>query len=236
MTKEDLLRYSNDEKRLSVGDWIAQYDETYKDWFYYNVKTQQSTWDKPRDLSHIVFKTSDEREIFTLTLKVRCQQLSNVTLHKQGSQGLMKSQLMLTPSSPVTKYRYITNTPSRLQSHPQYPLQTSHDARNRVFVESSSGQFFGLNTTNFRTEGILGGLYKKLTNYYDNTAQVNIYIFSLSVCLLSFIISQDYLSGVYSDALDDYFGGLVQLIGWFLFGSLMVLVNTGMAIMLINNY
>ena len=41
---------------------------------------------------------------------------------------------------------------------------------------------------------------------------------------------KDYLSGVYSDALDDYLGGLIQLVGWFLFGSLMVLVNAFMII------
>ena len=80
MTKEDILRSSIDDKRLSVGDWIAQYDETYKDWFYYNVKTQQSTWDKPRDLSHIVFKSSDEREFLTLTISK--MPTTNVTLHK----------------------------------------------------------------------------------------------------------------------------------------------------------
>ena len=168
MTKDEILRHSNDQKRLSVGDWIAQYDEIYKDWFYYNVKTQQSTWDKPRDLSHIVFKTSDQREL-VLDLNFLSKPF---VFCKQGSQDLMKSQEILTPASPVSKYRYVTNAPTRYQPQPRYPQQAGLDARNRVFVESSSGQFFGLNTTNFRTEGLLGGLYKKITNYYDDTAQV----------------------------------------------------------------
>ena len=121
-----------------------------------------------------------------------------------------------TTTSPAP-FHYVRHPINTFQYQDKQPLPapllrtTSRpvDARKRrVFVESSDGEFFGLNTTVFRTEGLLGGLYKKVTNYYDNTAQ-------------------DYLAGVYSDALDDYFGGLVQLVGWFVFGSLMVLINTG---------
>ena len=42
----------------------------------------------------------------------------------------------------------------------------------RIFVESDKGEYFGLNTTIFKTDGLLGGMYKKLVNYYDDTAKV----------------------------------------------------------------
>ena len=49
-----------DDDRISIGDWIAQWDTEYEDWFYYNVITQQSTWIKPRELGHITFKRREE--------------------------------------------------------------------------------------------------------------------------------------------------------------------------------
>ena len=83
-----------------------------------------------------------------------------------------------------------------------------HGPRQRVFVESDDGEFFGLNTTIFRTDGVLGGLYKKLANYYDDSAKVCLYWLVIGKFLLKGF--QDYLSGVYSDALDDYLGGIIQ--------------------------
>ena len=62
---------------------------------------------------------------------------------------------------------------------PKYPSikdslisRNQKEAKKRVFVESSDGEFFGLNTTIFRTDGLIGGMYKKLANYYDDTAKV----------------------------------------------------------------
>ena len=42
--------------KLIVGDWIAQWDTKYRAWFYYNVNTEESTWFKPKELSHVIFK------------------------------------------------------------------------------------------------------------------------------------------------------------------------------------
>ena len=84
-------------------------------------------------------------------------------------------------------------------------------------MESKENEFFGLNTTVFKNEGILTGAYNKLEDYYKNTAEVScqlvcrncLYVcFCLYVCLLP---PQDYLSDVYTDALDDYLGGLIQV-------------------------
>ena len=52
--------YDQEDERITVGDWIAQWDTEYLDWFYYNVITQQSTWIKPRELGHITFRRRDE--------------------------------------------------------------------------------------------------------------------------------------------------------------------------------
>jgi len=43
--------------KLMVGDWIAQYDTTYSAWFFYNIKTEESTWIKPKELHHVVFNS-----------------------------------------------------------------------------------------------------------------------------------------------------------------------------------
>ena len=82
----------------------------------------------------------------------------------------------------------------------------------RIFVESDKGEYFGLNTTIFKTDGLLGGMYKKLVNYYDDTAKVTPWLLPIKYNIsTSGFPCQDYLSGVYSDALDDYLGGLIQV-------------------------
>ena len=135
---------------MVVGDWIAQFDEVYSDWFYYNVKTKNSTWTKPEDLGHISFKIPSDLEEDVYSIPPNDVQLT--TLPKVKVQT-------------VQKYHHIRNTP--VVKH-----QVTQPASQRVFVESSEGEFFGLNTTIFRTDGLIGGLYKKLANYYDNTAKV----------------------------------------------------------------
>ena len=98
-------------------------------------------------------------------------------------------------------------------NYPKYkfiqPLEKSEKAKERVFLESAKNEFFGLNTTVFKNEGVLNGVYNKLQDYYKDTAVVSL---SLSVCLSSSSCnSQDYLSDVYTDAMDDYLGGLIQV-------------------------
>ena len=87
-------------------------------------------------------------------------------------------------------------------------------------MESKENEFFGLNTTVFKNEGILTGAYNKLEDYYKNTAEVScqlVCINCLYVCMyvslsnVSLLPRQDYLSDVYTDALDDYLGGLIQV-------------------------
>ena len=59
--------------KILVGNWVAQWDQTYKTWFYYNINTglssvlgfkkissryylffvDISTWEKPRELQHV---------------------------------------------------------------------------------------------------------------------------------------------------------------------------------------
>ena len=85
-------------------------------------------------------------------------------------------------------------------NYPKYkfiqPLEKSEKAKERVFLESAKNEFFGLNTTVFKNEGVLNGVYNKLQDYYKDTAVVSL---SLSVCLSSSSCnSQDYLSDVYS--------------------------------------
>ena len=128
--------------RLAVGDWIAQFDEVYTNWFYYNIKTKQSTWTKPEALGHISFKIPSDLNDDAYQIPPNNVQLTTL------------------PQVKIQKFQHVRNKPVQSQ------------ANQRVFVESSDGEFFGLNTTIFRTDGLVGGLYKKLANYYDNTAKV----------------------------------------------------------------
>ena len=79
---------------------------------------------------------------------------------------------------PVNKNVELTPGPQKV--HPKYQTikdslmsRNQKEAKKRIFVESSDGEFFGLNTTIFRTDGLIGGMYKKLANYYDDTAKVD---------------------------------------------------------------
>lgn len=41
--------------KMKIGDWIAQWDEEYQAWFFYNAITEISTWIKPKELWHVSF-------------------------------------------------------------------------------------------------------------------------------------------------------------------------------------
>jgi len=81
-----------------------------------------------------------------------------------------------------------------------YKRPYSANANRRTIVESGTDEFFGLDTTTFKKEGFAAGFMNKLSKFYEDTGK-------------------DYVSDLYSDAMSDYFGGLVQLVGWFLMGS-----------------
>ena len=116
----------------------------------------------------------------------------------------------------VAKYQYqpplgARNTQART-AQPAAGAGAGAGPYKRIFVESDKGEYFGLNTTIFKTDGLLGGMYKKLVNYYDDTAKVTPWLLPIKYNIsTSGFPCQDYLSGVYSDALDDYLGGLIQV-------------------------
>ena len=69
-------------------------------------------------------------------------------------------------------------------NYPKYkfiqPLEKSEKANERVFLESAKNEFFGLNTTVFKNEGVLNGVYNKLEDYYKDTAVVSLYLLCYS--------------------------------------------------------
>ena len=69
-------------------------------------------------------------------------------------------------------------------NYPKYkfiqPLEKSEKANERVFLESAKNEFFGLNTTVFKNEGVLNGVYNKLEDYYKDTAVVSLYFLPYS--------------------------------------------------------
>jgi len=87
-----------------------------------------------------------------------------------------------------------------------YKRPYSANSNRRTLVESGQDEYFGLNTTVFKNDGFFAGFMNKLGDFYEDTGK-------------------DYISDLYSDALEDYFGGTVQLVGWFLMGSFAVVWN-----------
>ena len=42
-------------KTRVIGDWVVQWDTEYQQWFYYNQVSEDSTWDRPRELEQFDF-------------------------------------------------------------------------------------------------------------------------------------------------------------------------------------
>ena len=59
-------------------------------------------------------------------------------------------------------------------------------------METGTDEYYGLDTTVFKNEGFFAGFMNQLTGFYEDTGK-------------------DYISDLYSDALEDYFGGTVQV-------------------------
>ena len=38
-----------------IGDWVAQWDTEFQQWFFYNQVTDESTWEQPRELEQFQF-------------------------------------------------------------------------------------------------------------------------------------------------------------------------------------
>ena len=42
--------------QLKVGDWMAVWDTEFEIWYFHNLRTKDSTWDKPEELEHLNFR------------------------------------------------------------------------------------------------------------------------------------------------------------------------------------
>jgi len=166
--------------KLMVGDWIAQWDPSYNAWFFYNIKTEESTWVKPKELHHVVFNSPPTPPARKVPRNV--QGLANRIPVQAG-------------------YSAYPNRAAKQQKQPLfYPPQ---QAQEKIF-ESSSGAFFGFNTTTFAERGLISGIYDSLAGIYDN-------------------IVQAYVEDVYTDVIEGYTIATIKLIGWFFFGSFLIL-------------
>ena len=47
--------------QLKVGDWVAVWDTEFSTWYFHNLATKASTWDKPKELEHLNFRDMGER-------------------------------------------------------------------------------------------------------------------------------------------------------------------------------
>ena len=84
-----------------------------------------------------------------------------------------------------------------------YPSLPSPGAQDKVLLESTTGDFFGFNTTGFQSRGVIGGMYDSLAGIYDN-------------------IVKSYVEAVYTDVIEGYTIATIKLFGWFFFGSFLI--------------
>ena len=47
--------------QLKVGDWVAVWDTEFSSWYFHNLATKASTWDKPKELEHLNFRDMGDR-------------------------------------------------------------------------------------------------------------------------------------------------------------------------------
>lgn len=159
--------------KLMVGDWIAQWDASYNAWFFYNIKTEESTWVKPKELHHVVFNSPPHAGGKKVPRNVGGA--ANLIPTHAGYSGL-----------------------------PQAQQQVFYPPAQEKILESSSGAFFGFNTTTFAERGLISGVYDSLAGIYDN-------------------IVQAYVEDVYTDVIEGYTIATIKLVGWFFFGSFLIL-------------
>lgn len=181
--------------KLIIGDWIAQWDTKYNAWFYYNINTETSTWIKPAELDHVVFKSPEKQQ----------QNDNSVNTWPVAK----KKNPYYRHQKPEYQKQYRTDQQkSQSQAVPSQAYQRqllSPQAKDRtVFVESSTDEFFGVDTKSFKEKGLVTGMFDTLSGIYDN-------------------IVKDYVTDVYTDVIEDYTGATIKLIGWFFFGSFLVI-------------
>merc|ERR1719414_2871222 len=141
--------------KIMVGNWVAQWDSLYKSWFYYNAKTDYSTWDKPKELMHVSLNPP-----------------KGIEPPRKGNAGHKKQH----------KQRYQAE---------------------EKFIESSQDNFFGFNTETVKDRSLFDGILESVKYLYES-------------------IIEDYMSDVYTDVIEGYTIATIKLIGWFIFGSMLV--------------
>lgn len=139
--------------KILVGNWVAQWDSLYRAWFYYNAKTDHSTWDKPKELVH----------------------------------------LSLNPPKGM-------KPPSGRKGNPGQKHQAKAEEK---FIESSQNNFFGFNTETVKDRSLFDGLFESVKYLYES-------------------IIEDYMGDVFTDVIEGYVSATISLIGWFIFGSMLV--------------
>jgi len=137
--------------KILAGNWVAQWDSLYRAWFYYNTKTDFSTWDKPKELVHV----------------------------------------KLNPPKGM-------KPPSGRNGVPNQKPEAQEK-----FIESSQNNFFGFNTETVKDRSLFSGLLESVKYLYES-------------------IIEDYMGDVFTDVIEGYTSATINLIGWFIFGSMLV--------------
>lgn len=175
-------------QKLILGDWIAQWDTTYGAWFFYNINTEESTWIKPKELEHVVFNAPTKEEL-------------------KGPRGQLQGSRLLAQGGKAQKQKVLGGIPTwnsgAIAPFRRPPPRQLAPAQEKILLESTSGDFFGFNTTSFAQRGVLGGIRDSLAGIYDN-------------------IVKDYVTDVYTDVIEGYTIATIKLMGWFFFGGFLI--------------
>jgi hypothetical protein len=173
-----------------VGDWTAVWDQELRYWYFYNTKTEKSTWEQPPDLAHLTF--SNEPQGSGAQPKSYSYHPAPIsTLHGQYAQ----SKQILAGTSGFTSNTDFVDSSNCLT----FQCRQANIAN----VVVPDGGFFGFNTSVFASRGLAGGIYANLAGIYDN-------------------IVQAYVEDVYTDVIEGYTIATIKLVGWFFFGSYLI--------------
>ena len=124
--------------KIMVGNWVAQWDSLYKSWFYYNAKTDYSTWDKPKELMHVSLNPPKGRNKVVATLGVGLySSVSGIEPPRKGNAGHKKQH----------KQRYQAE---------------------EKFIESSQDNFFGFNTETVKDRSLFDGILESVKYLYES--------------------------------------------------------------------
>ena len=144
------------------------------------IFAEESTWVKPKELHHVVFNSPP-----TAGKKGKDSSLVYISIDSWTYYILVPRNVVGGPNAIRSQPGYSGIQTSGVHQQAFYPSGQAQTPAQEKILESSSGAFFGFNTTTFAERGLISGVYDSLAGIYDN-------------------IVQAYVEDVYTDVIEGY--------------------------------